>query len=97
MAFATSLEFKFASVNQTPATTKITANVYIVADGGVVNGEQQYNRTFVTSVSAQVDAGELRQVIINKMTSRLNAINTAQGLGFTANRLICSLPPDFGP
>jgi hypothetical protein len=92
MPFPISLECKFSSIIRAQDKTVVSARFYILQDGGVVDGFQQYVRTFVWEwKDMRLDAGELKEVVVAKILAQMKLENSKRALGFAENRFICEL------
>lgn len=102
MAFTSSFECKFVSVNQTPSVTLVQIWIYKVTDGGLdVSGNQLYNRVpfqppagnpqITYPLTFRLDAGWDSARIIAYFKNLIATYNTQYSLGYAAANQICTL------
>lgn len=91
MAFPKSLEAAFTSIIRTPAKTFVRAKIYLVQDGGVIDGVQQYNRTYLETIEATFTAGEVKDALIARMQEILAERNIRYNQNLDPARFICDL------
>jgi hypothetical protein len=89
---ANSLELHFSRIDATPAKTVVNARVYSMLDLGLdADGNRQWNRTLLRSITANLDAGIPRAQIVSEFKARLAAVNTELALGFSTANQLCTL------
>ena len=89
--FPNSLECHFSQINETPNKTEVVARYYEVSDGGKdEEGNQLLKRVLIRSEKVLLDAGELPEVFIQKMTKRMDDVNIQLGSKYTKDKYICN-------
>jgi hypothetical protein len=86
------LEINISTVLETPSNTPITAYIILLQDDGTDSeGVQKIKRTLVETLETTLDAGELREVIKQKILEKLRGRNKKLNYNFPEDRLICVL------
>lgn len=92
MAFPKSLEASFLAIRRTPAETWVRAQISLVQDGGIVDGQQRYIYTPLEVIEARFTAGEVKDALIARMREILAERNIRYNQNLDPARFICNLP-----
>lgn len=86
------IEVHFESINQRPDRTEVSIALFRLADGGIVDGQQQYVRTLLgRRTYDRLDAGWDEQRIRDYFSDRLAEASVTYSINAALADRICTL------